>query len=638
MSVRIVPLTPARPRVPIKKVYPERINHIIPFGPADSLPRRFVISVDEGRGEKKVPCELQRDLGDNSASVLITLLHSLDLPVSPHHIRKRIQAHESPASALGIVHCAKELGITLVAFEANLNALSDREPPFIAHLRGDMFTVVQKVTKTEVSLADPQKGPLQMGREEFERKSSGIYIFPAQDEPLTFQPPKGHNLSRVIDFWEKQQRWILFGGLTTILLGFNIASAATLPDGSSEALYLSLLGIHFISFAIAFLLAEYVLEGHDPTSVVGRLCARSSRLNCSSVLLSPNAFLLGRFSWAILGFGFYFSLLVLLGVMGTESLPFVALGYTATLFLAGYQVHVQSRILKEWCAWCTTLHGLNLLACLLSWTLLLESGFGLEDLASRAIPAAFLCALLLVGLVAVYFVRMKNKAIKDSNRLLEEEVVRSKKPPVLAAIVKTTEPEKIMLGKEEEWVTGHPTATTTLVVFSSPFCPTCADLDRKLRQALATGLPLQLIVRLTGGKASQQCPDILGDLSRKAGSPLDTTLLLYAIGSSMGAQSYHQALETLYARQDQLFPKSIPEMIDLLGVPREAVKDGLKAGFERYVSDETIFAKNSIDKTPTLYVDGRPLPGWVWVPELTGLFQFLSAKQQGEPSDDRYRW
>ena len=584
----------------------------------------------EDRVEKKGPCELQRDLRDHSASVLITLLHSLDIPVSPHHIRTRMRAQESPASARGIIHCAAELGIPLKAFQADLDGLSDLNPPFIAHLLGDRFTVIQKVTNTDVLLADPQKGHLQMEREEYERKSSRIYIVPAQEKPLRFQPPDGHTLSRVIDFWETHQKWLLVGGLTAILLGFGLASVPTLPPGSSEGLYLSLLSINFLSFAIAFLLAEYVLEGHKPASVVDRFCTLSPRWNCSSILLSPNALFLGRFSWATLGFGFYFSVQVLLGVQGVESLPFVALGYTASLLLAGYLIRMQSRIFREWCSWCMILHGLNLLGCLLSWALLLNTEFDFKDLVYRAIPTGFLSALLLGGLVSVYFVRMKNRAIKSANRLLEKEVTRAKNPQVLASIVNATEPENIMLEKETEWVTGHPTAPATLVVFSNPFCPACSELDGKLRQALDAGSPFQLIVRLTGGKAPQECPDILGDRSDNAGSPLNTTLLLYAIGSSLGAQSYHQAMGTLYERQDDFYRKSIREMIDVLGVPLEAVQEGLKPGFERYVSDETLFAKNSIEKTPIFYLNGRPLPEWVWVPELTGLFPFLSAKQQAE--------
>jgi uncharacterized membrane protein/predicted double-glycine peptidase len=587
--------------------------------------------VGEEQDENILPCELQRDLGDNSAAVLITLLHSLDIPASPHHVRKRIQAQESPASALGIVNCATELGVPLDAFEADLDALSDLNPPFIAHLLGDMFTVIQKVSGTEVTLADPQKGLITMNREEYERKSSGIYIVLSQEEPLAFQPPKDYPLSKTIDFWENQQKWIVFGGLTAILLGFSLVSVLTLPRGISGGLYSSLLGINFISFAIAFLLAEYVLEGHNPASVVGRFCALSSRLNCSSVLLSPNALLFGRFPWATMGLGFYFSIQVLLGVVGIGTVPFVTLGYTASLILAGYLIHMQSRVLKEWCAWCMILHGLNLLACLLSWALFLDCGFDLEDLASRTIPAAFLSTLLLGGLISVYFVRMKNKAVKDSNQLLEKEVTRSKKPQVLASILETTEPENIMLEKEEEWLTGHPEAPMTLVVFSNPFCPACAGLDRTLRETLSGGLPLQLIVRLSGGKPPQQCPDILEDRSEIAGSPLKKTLLLYAIGSSLGAESYHQAMGTLYSRQDEFYRKSVREMIDILGVPLEAVKDGLSSGFARYVSDEKIFEKNSIEKTPALFLNGRPLPDWVRVPELTGLLQFLFARQPDQP-------
>lgn len=570
------------------------------------------------------PCEQQKDLSDNSSAVLITVLKTLQIPVSPLYVRGQIQKEESPASALAIVNVGNALGLTVDAFEADLDALSDLSPPFIAHMTGDLFTVLQAVGETDVTLADPQKGIQKMSRQEFESKSTGIFIVPEKEEGYRFRPPPGHTRYQIQEVLQEHLKWVISVGLAVLLFAFSLVGLTLLPNKISEGLYALLLGINFISMGIAFLLSEYVLEGHQPKSIVNRLCSISSKFKCSSVLLSPIASFLGKFPFAILGLGFYFSVQVLLGVVGPAALPFVAFAYTGSLILALYLIHMQWKVLKEWCAWCMVLHGMNLVACLLSWGLFSESGADFDDVAAGILQVAFLFGLLLAGVVLVYFFRITMKSSREVSDRFEEEMNRMKSPPVLAAIVESTAPLEVMRPEGGEWAFGNPEAPMKLVVFSSPFCPACAQLDKDLRANISAGLPVQLIVRLVGPPLPEKVPDVLGSSGK--GDLQSFSLFLYAVASAMGPEAYYEALGLIYSRQSEFLGKTVGEFREALGVPKEMVEGGISAGFDQLKVDEKIATGLSIEKTPVLYLNNRPLPDWVRVPELTGLFQFLFQK------------
>ncbi|WP_078552578.1 peptidase domain-containing ABC transporter [Bacillus alkalicellulosilyticus] len=130
---------------------------------------------------KKYVAIKQNDEKDCGAACLATISkqYGLKLPISK--IREIAGTDKQGTNALGLIKAAEELGFTAKGVKGNPEAFFGEFPlPAIAHVVVDQqylhYVVIHKITKKEITIADPAKGIVKVTPEEFFKEWTGILI------------------------------------------------------------------------------------------------------------------------------------------------------------------------------------------------------------------------------------------------------------------------------------------------------------------------------------------------------------------------------------------------------------------------------------------------------------------------------
>lgn len=214
----------------------------------------------------KYYCIKQHDITDCGAACLATISKQYGLSISITKIREVAGTDKMGTNAFGMVKAAEQLGFTAKAVKGNQEAFFSEFPlPAIAHVVVDgtllHYTVIHKITKKQIIIADPGKGIIKQTPEEFFQQWTGVLILlvPAQ----TFQ--KGKETKSIFErFWGlllPQKRLVLdifVASLVITLLGvlgafyFQIIIDDILSAGIAKTLHLLSIGVILLKlFSVA---------------------------------------------------------------------------------------------------------------------------------------------------------------------------------------------------------------------------------------------------------------------------------------------------------------------------------------------------------------------------------------------------
>lgn len=150
---------------------------------------------------KKYYCVKQHDITDCGAACLATISKQYGFRTSITKIREVAGTDKQGTNAYGVIKAAEQLGFSAKGVKGDKNAFFSEFPlPCIAHVIANgallHYVVIHKITKKQVTIADPGKGLVKLSPEEFfgekaedgkppEYQWSGVLILMVPDN--TFQ-------------------------------------------------------------------------------------------------------------------------------------------------------------------------------------------------------------------------------------------------------------------------------------------------------------------------------------------------------------------------------------------------------------------------------------------------------------------
>lgn len=121
---------------------------------------------------KKYYCIKQHDITDCGAACLATISKQYGFSTSITKIREVAGTDKQGTNAYGVIKAAEKLGFSAKGVKGDKNAFFSEFPlPCIAHVIVDggllHYVVIHKITKKQVTIADPGRGLVKLAPEEF---------------------------------------------------------------------------------------------------------------------------------------------------------------------------------------------------------------------------------------------------------------------------------------------------------------------------------------------------------------------------------------------------------------------------------------------------------------------------------------
>ncbi len=566
--------------------------------------------------------------GDNAAAATTAWVRALGIPISDARIRTKFREHRRPTSLSAIVDTLAAVGLEARVARVPLERIPSLSLPVLVHLREqgfETFAVLHGVSPDSVVLADPISGRRVLRESEFAARATGLFA-------LLDPPPKFTRAQRLAYAVEQGadrilreiSRWgigAVWGGLALAALWSSVARGG---PALADLVAMLLLG----EGIVGSVLAGWTLTGAGGSSVWARLCTLSDRFDCRSVLFSPQSRLGGRWPYSFLTVGFslaLFSLVMLANLLPSWSAAawgWSAFFLTLSLLPAISLSIQQARVLRRWCLWCMACHGANLLAIVPAWIVFMN--------ARPSAPTLWILALLLfalIGAVSLLAYQLILEA-RESRAIRDQWIALSSHP---AAVVAAYQAGPRMVVPEGEHVGGG----LELVLFSDPFCARCPKIHDTVESFAKRRPNVRRVHRLVSLVVPDRLPDFLD--SRRPVERLELEILLHAVAIVRGESAFHEALAQVF-REQAAFRRSTPaESLSRLGLEVPEIRPALVEAHRRFLRDAEWARRNRIVQTPTLYIRGRPVPGWAEPEAQLGVMELVSRQHEAslsaEPRD-----
>lgn len=179
----------------------------------------------------KYYCIKQHDMTDCGAACLATISkqYGLQLPISK--IREIAGTDNMGTNAYGMIQAAEQLGYTAKGVKGNHDALFSEFPlPAVAHVvvNGSLlhYVVIHKITKKEITIANPAKGIVKYAPEEFFKIWTGVLILLVPSTTFKKGNQKKGSLTRFFSLLLPQKKLLLNIFLASLLITvFGIAAS-----------------------------------------------------------------------------------------------------------------------------------------------------------------------------------------------------------------------------------------------------------------------------------------------------------------------------------------------------------------------------------------------------------------------------
>lgn len=421
---------------------------------------------------------LEKKAGSNVASVTLTLLKQLHVPVTATTVIDTIEQHPDYPSLLSISDSLQKWKVENLALKVDTESLEKIPTPFIAHTNkgGNNFILVNSVNGT-VDYSDEKKRPQQKTSEEFKKDWDNIVLIAEKSEASGEQEYRLKKRKELIE--ALRIPLIIAGSLLLIVL-----YAAAVHNFFAA----SLVFLKFSGSIVAGLLLWFEVDKSNP--VLQQICSAGKKTNCTAVLSSKPSKLFNIISWSEIGFfyfagGFLFLLLTANRQLQTLSivswLNLLALPYTL------FSVFYQWRIAKQWCPLCLTVQAILILEFFVLY-------FGLQQTqtdtlipyVTLSLPKSELIPLFLSFLLPVFFWVAAKKVYLNA-----QEGKRYKKE--LSKLKYNKEIFNALLSKQKQITVsseglgimlGNPNAANTIIKVCNPYCGPCAKAHSMMDEIL----------------------------------------------------------------------------------------------------------------------------------------------------------
>lgn len=146
---------------------------------------------------RRVPYIPQLEAAECGAACLAMLLGSMGCHISLDVARTVCGVSRDGATAFAIAKAAESFGVRARAFRLDLDDIHDLELPAIAHWELRHFVVIERVSKTSVTIVDPAVGRRVIGWAEMDRSFSGVAMTFERTENFKPRRKRGNVILRV---------------------------------------------------------------------------------------------------------------------------------------------------------------------------------------------------------------------------------------------------------------------------------------------------------------------------------------------------------------------------------------------------------------------------------------------------------
>ncbi len=508
-------------------------------------------------------------------------LSKMGIRVSKTLINKQLKGHPDYPSLASISDLLHHLGIENAAFHIEKDQLHEISTPFLAHLKegSGRFVVVENRDRLENSFPG------------FFKTWSGAVV--VAEKPLTWDHKENNELLQK----ERVSRLKKATGTCLVILFILAAFSFTSPGILPTLLIIALAGIFISALIIS---KDLGIENR----IADQVCGKES--HCSDVIHAKGSELPLGIHWSDIGFTWFVSLFISLlfsvyaGNLAQLLHIYSVLAAAAVPFIA-FSVYFQWKVVKKWCRLCLIILGLLLIQAVILFPVLMHISWKLVSPASTVFIAA---TILITGGTWLF-----TRSLLQENKSLEKENYEGarfrKNEAVFMALLEKQKSVDVTQW-ENDLQLGSATAPLQLMVACNPYCRPCAKTHQKLadvpeRYRGNIGLTVRFNVERKDVRGMRATRHILQHIEQH------TWQMNIAEKAKYSAAVLHQ---WYYSMDYEQFVARYP-------VNNNIDVDGLLKQHERW------FIESRIDFTPTIFINGRELPGAYGVDELVLMLNSL---------------
>ncbi len=532
----------------------------------------------------------------NLLNVAKHYVHHLNIPITNKTLRDNLEENPYYPTLYSLSNVFDRFNIPNEAFNVDEGSLDSVKPPFITYCSGQTtgkdFVLVTKITDTHVSyIAENNKLKI-IGKENFKSQWKKIVFIGTPDSKSGESDYSAKFKSDLVRRRKQNLLYTCLGILAGMMIYLSlINTSANLIIPITSIILIKLLGL-----TVTILLLIYEIDKNN--SFVKNICTARKKTNCNAVLNSKVNNFLGM-SWGEIGF-FYFSSTTLFLLF--SDFPFINkiiwLSSATTLAVPYilFSVFYQWKVVKQWCPLCLIVQ--LVLAIEFIWTLFnfwLPKTYLSFNIDSQSI-ISFFCYLLLPFILWYLIKPLLNTAkLSQGFKFAYKRVLYH--PKVFSNLL--GEQPKIPDGWEQLGIDiGDPNAATTIIKVCHPYCRPCAKAHPTLGEIVKNNKSVRLKVIFMPSYEEND----------SANSPAKHLL---AVAAYQDVKLTEQALDDWYTtdkKNYEIFAAKYPlnNKLDDQNGKIELMRKWCIAA--------------EITGTPTIFINGRHLPGIYSIEELKNIF------------------
>lgn len=516
---------------------------------------------------------LFKSLYENQVLIVDALLKSLKVNVSIATIDQTLQEHPDYPSYLSITDSLNKWNIDCVALQTNADKLAEIPTPFITNYKNGQFFAVNQILNDIVYILNQHGKKETISKEKFLAQWSETVVV-----------AESNNQSGEPDYKNKQRKAILYN-LAIGLIPLGILATVLIPfiNGTVGLVATLYIVAKLVGLTASVLLLWYDIDKGNP--LLKQICSGIQKANCSAVLNTKAASLLGILTWSEVGFIYFASSLLFAAFAGINTvLPLLNLFSLLALPYIVFSIYYQWKIAKQWCVLCLGVQSVLLVEGILTVIDNSISYSAIEQIIINHWSSALVALLMpIAGWFLLKPILKRNQIAKYEKRnylqlKYNDDVFwpfLQKQPSILAY---PTEGLGITIG--------NPNATKTIVKVCNPYCGPCATAHPELEKIIKENPSIKAQIIFTTSNNEKD----------RGLKPVRHLLAIAAKGDVLLTE---QALDDWYLAKEKNYDQF-------------AIKYPLNGELQKQV-EKIDLMKNWCDEvkiqyTPTIFIDGYRLP------------------------------
>jgi len=522
-------------------------------------------------------------------SVVVNFFESLDVPFTKRTLKQNLESNPYYPSLYSIHKVLNRYNIKNEALQIEKEQLSKLPFPFLAYAiikETGIKNFVNVTNVTDDSVTFFYEKETTVTNKDFLDNWSNIVLL-AETTAKSREP--NFEANKRVEILDRSKKYLLLFGFSLILLSavykLVITANYLIP-------ILSILLFTFLGLTISILLLIYEIDKSN--TFVKNICTGGVKTNCDAVLGSRASKFFG-ISWAEVGF-FYFSFFALFllipGISFNEKILYVSYISVLSALYIPFSLYYQHKVVKQWCRLCLFVQAtlfLNLL-----WAL----GFGDFSFNLSITNIAFFILCAIFPALSWYALKPILIKAKDSDKFLAAYKRLYTRPDIFNLTL-ADQPQAPAGWQNLGIHKGSPNAENVILKVCSPSCYHCSKAHEVLNDVLSANENVKLITIYSVTNEEQD--------NRRF--PVKHFLALAEQENGIQAQA---AMDYWYLNEDRNY--------DTLKTNFPVSEDLLKKQTYKIDQMREWCKTAEIEYTPTVFVNGKKLPGTFNLSDLKDVF------------------